>query len=513
MAKQLTDIDILAALERHGSQRKACKAIGMPRTTFQERVHAALKTAYTTKRMADSVQIEATGETQYFILSSAQDGSQVHEGFMENLEAFAEHLGATIYVAGYTYNKGLFEDHSKYRASYDPAVRDYLCNTRLEIGDGLLFCGEMNTLPTAVSPLTGFETYTQSKWGIFPHAKVQLVSVPTMKHEPAKMIMTTGTVTLPNYVQKRAGIRAEFHHVVGAVLVELDPEGRFFCRHLIAEEDGSFYDLTVRVEEGQITHGHNVQAVVWGDIHHEKLDPTVAAACFEKGGMLDWLCPEHQFLHDLSDFSPRNHHNIGDHHFRFAAMSSGNDNVESAITECGEFLSDIQRDWCQSVVVESNHDLALLKWLKTADYRNDPENAIFFLEAQARIYRAIAGNEDISIFKWALDRTGEEFYDTIFLREDDSYMLQDIEFGMHGHLGANGARPSPKQFTKAGPKACTGHTHSAGIIDGIYTAGVSSKLDLGYNKGLSSWSHTHIIVYQNGKRALVTMQDGLWCAK
>jgi len=58
----------------------------------------------------------------------------------------------------------------------------------------------------------------------------------------------------------------------------------------------------------------------------------------------------------------------------------------------------------------------------------------------------------------------------------------------------------------------TGHTHSTGIIDGVYTAGVHGKLDMDYNKGPSSWSHSHVITYPNGKRAIITIKDGKWRA-
>jgi len=31
---------------------------------------------------------------------------------------------------------------------------------------------------------------------------------------------------------------------------------------------------------------------------------------------------------------------------------------------------------------------------------------------------------------------------------------------------------------------------------------------MGYNKGLSAWSHSFIVTYQNGKRTIVTIKDG-----
>src|SRR5690606_27759208 len=97
-----------------------------------------------------------------------------------------------------------------------------------------------------------------------------------------------------------------------------------------------------------------------------------------------------------------------------------------------------------------------------------------------------------------------------FLREDESFVVVDIEKGMHGHLGANGARGTPKTFTRAGAKSTTGHTHTAQIIDGAYVAGTTSKMDMGYNKGLSSWSHSHVVTLPNGKRQVITMHNGKW---
>jgi hypothetical protein len=79
----------------------------------------------------------------------------------------------------------------------------------------------MNILPTANDPLEGLETYSQRKSAIFPHAKMAMRSVATMKHEGTKLNFTTGTVTQMNYIQKKAGLVGEHHHVYGAVLVEV----------------------------------------------------------------------------------------------------------------------------------------------------------------------------------------------------------------------------------------------------------------------------------------------------
>lgn len=475
--------------------------------------------------------------TRYFILSSAQDESSVHEGFLNNLIAYSKWLGdCELMIAGFTYNKSVYEEGQS-RASgkksnpihFHESLKSYLVSDQIELGAGLVYCAEMNTLPTATRPLSGFETYTRDKWGIFPHAKIQLESIPTMKMARTKILMTTGAVTLPNYVQKKAGIKASFHHQLGAVLVELMADGTFFCRHLQAtsvdEEGGDFYDLDRYISNAEVTTGHRVEAINYGDIHHEKLDPEVALSTWgydvengtviTKNNLVEYLNPKHQFFHDLSDFSPKNHHNISDAHFLFKTHTDGDDNVEKALQGCALFLDRTKRPGTRSAVITSNHDNALLRWLKTAEYREDQTNALFFLEAQLSYYRQLADRVDSpAIFEQVLRGfLIDELADIIFVNEDDSYEIADgIECGMHGHLGANGSRGNPRQYAKFGKRSNTGHTHSAQIIDGAYVAGVSGKLDMGYNRGPSSWSQSHILTYETGQRCILTMMNGRWYA-
>lgn len=521
LISSLTYENIIELYAEHGGERAAARFLSVPRTTLQDHFKKLKASRFLEQRTANPVAFPAKSEVQTFILSSAQDGTKVHKGFLTNLEAYAVFKDAEIMISGFTYNKKLFEDHDKHHARYPQEIGPYLVQERVNFGEGLAFCGEMNTLPTAVQPLSGFDSYTKERWGIFPHTRIHLKSVPTVKSDVAKIIMTTGTVTLPNYVQKKAGLKAEFNHQIAAVIVELLPTGEFFCRHLVAEEDGSFQDLTNYVAQGEVTPNCQVKAIGWGDIHLEKKDSTIFAACWDSesfsashGCMLDDLMPDVQFMHDVIDFEPRNHHNIKDPHFLFKMHKKGTDSVEDSVNNVADFLSSVSRDWCKTVIVEANHDLALLKWLKTCDYRDDPVNALYFLTLQKKMYEEIAaGNDNFQILPWAIMAVEGIDLEATFLSEDDSYIVSDIECALHGHNGAGGSRGSSTQFAKIGKKSNTGHTHSAAILDGNYCAGVSGQLDMGYNKGLSSWSHTHIVTYESGKRTLVTqLPNGIFCA-
>ena len=111
-----------------------------------------------------------------------------------------------------------------------------------------------------------------------------------------------------------------------------------------------------------------------------------------------------------------------------------------------------------------------------------------FLESQLAYYRSIrdeslGGERREHPFAWAY----RKFYDAPdgieFLDEEDSYVIAGVEHAMHGHRGTNGVRGSRANLSQIGDKLNIGHSHSAGITDGTYQAGVTGKLDMGYNRG------------------------------
>lgn len=450
-----------------------------------------------------------------FVFTSAQNNTYVHEGFLTALLNFCEYNEAQLIVSPFSYNKNGFQNGTKDddEAWYDPRITEYFVDESCEVAEGLVFCGELDILPTAVNPLSGFENYTQNASAIFPHTKVQLQSMPRMKDEQPRFLYTTGAVTLRNYIQRKAGQKAEFHHVFGALFVEIDDDGVWYARQLIGDEQGRFYDLTNRYTENGITPNQYVDAIVWGDIHLEKIDHEVANVSFHApDSILNVLKPNYQFIHDIIDFTARNHHNIRNLKHLAEMQAAGTDDVYLELTKAGEFLKSISRPYVHTVVVESNHDQAFEKWLDEAIIHTDPKNAWIYHSANAARFGAINAGVKMNIFQWAMHKFCSLPANLTFLEEDESFTLTGIEFGMHGHRGPNGARGNPKAFRAIGRKVNTAHTHSAMIHEGVYVAGVTGKLDMGYNKGPSSWSHSHIIQYPNGKRAIITIKDGKWRA-
>jgi hypothetical protein len=461
------------------------------------------------------------GKNRY-IVTSAQNNTFAHGLFMDSLEVLASEIDALILVGTFSYNLNGFQNIQKGGGEwFDPRVKPYIMDQPAVLANGLMWCGELNILPTAVNPTSGLQSYTKNASGIIPHAKVQLESIPTHKQDPTRMLYTTGAITKRNYIQKKSGQKASFHHVFGALLVEVDDDGDWFVRQLIADSDtGEFYDLNTRyTPNGSYYDPEAIVGINWGDIHVEKLDEQAANASFyNRDSMLNELNPQYQFIHDVLDFEARNHHNIKDPYFRFMMHTHGGDSVRDNIRSVANFLLDIQRDTTETVVVESNHDLAFKRWLKEADYKTDPENAIFFLENQLEMYRALKdGMKDFSVFGHAIYMERPDLQNTTFLSVDQSFRIcgedgKGIECGNHGHIGNNGARGSINAFVVRGHRENVGHSHSAMIKDGVCSAGVLGSLDMEYNQGGSSWSHSNIVTNALGKRQTVTIKNGKWRA-
>lgn len=525
----LNDYEVLALVNSHGSINKAAEASGYGRTSFQNRVRL-IQVKFTSKRTPKGRAIPyLRGESQYFIFTSAQEKTAIHKRFWENLQAYSKFLSADIMIGGFSYmipHADLWDKESKKKLVFDPLIADYIVTERITIGQGkAAFCGEMNTLPTAVRPLTGFEAYTRDKWGFFPHPKVHLQSVPTKVGTPAKQIMTTGAITLPHYVQKKAGIKAEFHHQIGALVVCVDVNGDIFSRHILADEDGSFQDLVFFVKDGVVGRGPAAKVGSFGDVHMDQTDNEAMGASFDNDhvkplqrSMTSVMKIENGIIHDVLDFRYRNHHDAKDFHKQYekemTPRGSFNKSVEAEIKEVGNLLKHLSVAYPHTswVVVESNHDQAFKKWLNDCNYKYDIHNARFFLESQLRMLDIL---EEAVPYNNLLEYTIRDYYtgmsNVSFLMEKDQYFIGPVDHSNHGHSGANGARGNPTSFSRMGTKMTIGHFHSPAIIDGVFVNGTLQKLLCGYNEqGFSSWMHANSIQYQNDKRVLITIIDGKW---
>jgi len=545
--------DIQAYIDAGGNKSEAARMRKMKRNTFRDR----LDMAQTKLRMklgkivdghidyVEAVQrpLPPKGGVARYFLSSCQNNTYPHPG-LANVRAYGDWFATQpkssfeMIFGSFSYAIDAYGVKAVKRGSYDeskkgeklwfaPELVPHIKDESIQLAPGLIWCGEMNILPTATSPLTGLDDYNGRSSNIIPHAKHAMESIASLADEATKFNYATGAITMRNYIKKRAGIVAERKHSFGGVLVEVDCEGNWYVRQLQIGDDGAVYDIGprgyrgVRIADGKVdaiplpkdlnAPGRSfIEAVTWGDIHASEMELWVRELGWGPRGMLNQLRPRKQFWHDLFSMRAAGHHEIKDFHRTFEKHVNGESSVDDEIQVTADFATEAYREWCESVVIRSNHDRHLNRWLNEANPAHDMTNARYFYRLQDKLLDAIeGGDKDFNVLEWALRNCANPIPAGVkFNGEDESYIILKkhgggIECGLHGDLGPNGARGSTRSLRKLGRRVNKAHDHKATWYDGVLSGGACAR-SFSYSKGPNAASISHILTYENASRTILT---------
>ena len=433
-------------------------------------------------------------DAKYYIVTSAQNASEIHKPFWKNIVAYAKHIGAEIEVIPIRYKNPTSNFKDLPHDWWDEALTPYLIASRYKIHKYLTVAGDLKTQPTAAMPLSGIEGLTGESSCIIGHPRQHFVTVPTLEGSKAKFLASTGSVTLENYTDSKAGKKGEFHHVFGFIIVEKFNDEEFNIRQVSADKDGAFYDLDFRVDNEQVTvESDAVDAVVLGDLHYGEATDNMALDTSFK--MLKRFNPKHVLLHDLLDSSSISHHERKDPFKSLQRELDGTWCMDCEIERCVDFVGELLE--YNPVIVRSNHDEFVDRWLVDIDWRKEKNKYSYLKYGKLRA--------DGMLPKGILGYNIKERFDdkVVVLTDNDSFKVNGVELAVHGHLGAGGSRGSYTQFKRLNTKLVTGHTHSPLKIDNLTTTGTLTKLRLEYNRGLSAWYHANVIVHKNGKTQII----------
>ncbi len=453
--------------------------------------------------------------TTRLLVAAAQSGTPVHKAGLAALESAANGMNAELVVIPLRYKNtdSKYPESQAGDAAWADEVQPYLLNQRKKLNANLVLMGDIKTHPTATAPLTGYEGLSHGESAIFGHTKLQLRSVPTPQSRLPKLLTTTGAITVQNFTDTRAGALGKFHNTLGACLVELQGK-TFHLRQInMDKEDGSFYDLNTFCAPGLFnTDPEPIEALVMGDTHVDFIDPKVWAATQE---MIQVLQPKKLIWHDLNDNYACNHHHRGNFLNAAAKANSGRSDVRGETLRALEFVLTNTPSWAESVIVPSNHNDFMYDWILNTDPRTlSTDNRKFWCETVIAMEEGLkltdTGMEVVDPFTYWGRRVLGNVPNIRFLERDESFQVCEIELGMHGDAGPNGARGSIKNLRRIGVRSIIGHSHSPGIDEGCYQVGTSTRLKLEYTSGPSSWLNTHCVIYPNGKRSLINIIDGKW---
>jgi len=450
---------------------------------------------------AQNKQHDAT--KQRFLISWGQAETDVHKGFLKNMEAYAQEIDADILIIAGRYknptslsaSKAIKDKEKAIKTTWDKSILPYLDANRHNLHEHLVVLSDVKIQPTASTPLSSLNGLTGLESCIIGHPRSHLKFLPVLDGYPSKLLLTTGAVTLENYTDTKIGKSSEFNHQIGCVIVELDGD-IFHIRQIIAEKNGDFYDLNFRVRNGRIYDNCKVEVAVLGDIHLTAEDKENVDVSFD---MLERFNPKHVILHDIIDHSSISHHEKRN---PFQLLSREQDGSNSLKREI-----DYMTDWFKNrpkynyVVPSANHNDFIDRWLQSEDWRKEGNKALYLKYANI----TAEGLAPKGITAYILE---SEFDYVKCLGVDESYNVLGWELSLHGNRGASGTRGSAIQFKNLNVKNVTGHSHSGLKMDGHCCVGTLTKLRMGYNLGMSSWSVSNVLIYPNGKAQHIHITRG-----
>jgi len=468
--------------------------------------------------------VTAIEKRSRLIVTTVVAGAPVNRGFFAALTNYAKLMDAEILVFPANMITNGLDPLVKETEGVHVITHSVLLSPWLKLNRIKLMAKQIN-------PLMGLD-------GIGPRGQSQVVGSPQIRLRTVPImdnaqyphrLLSTGGLTDPNYngqlyVSGRTDEIATNNHVLGAVILEkgvarskltgFSRAGSFHMRHIeyFPEKEGFtdlgvFYNATEAVKT-------RPKALVLGDIHVGSTDQKLFESL--KKQILK-MKPEYVVLHDILDgFSVSPHER--DKVMSLAEKARrGQLNLDFELGQVVAFtnaLLDIDHN-LKIVVVPSNHDFWLTRWLEAGQFMKEPHNQDLGIEL------VMARKNGKDPLEYALmERSGaapkiaypKRF---IFLHSGDDFKLGPehrlVEVGVHGHVGANGGKGSINSLRVAADRIIFGHTHTYQRFNGAVNVGTFTRRVLSYNKeGASSWNQSLALIDENGGIQALEFQDGQW---
>lgn len=488
----------------NGTQRYRCNLCGT--TDFRD--HSNPEAIKKQKKNARVIRAKIKQGVKRFVITCAQNNTPINKPFFSSLRKYCNHNNAElIIIAGHYKNINAYSSNEDYHEFWVSEVMPYLTEGRIDLGGNIIVRGDVRIACTTLNPLVGKEPIEGDKWTVYGHPQFALEPVACHRNKTPKHMFTTGCITNKNYSKSNIGARAEFHHVNGALVIEVSG-GKCFVRQLNADKDGDFYDLDYHYFPNKKPARENIEGLVPGDEHVKFNSLAVRKATYDNAdSMTAILNPKYIVRHDVLDGYAGSHHHLYNSVLQYEKFKSGDNDYRAELDQAVAFINDTTPKGCTTLLVDSNHHDHIDKWLDSVNYKTDHINSILILELALQQRRnADIGETTKAFLIYLKDRLNCKYK---FLSSNEPFFVGNVGVDQHGHIGTNGSRGSAKGLAKISVKLMIGHGHGSRIIRGVYQVGVSTDA-MGYEKGMGDHSHTHGLIYKNSKRSLITIRDGQW---
>lgn len=435
-----------------------------------------------------------------FVVTTAVMGKAVNKPFLESIKNYANRNNAMLLVMPCedVVSRGKKADPLE----LSPDLNDFRVVFKdLYLNRNLCLCA-IKVSAKQINPLTGLDRLTTAREAslIVASPKIFLKYIPNMHYDIPPALMTTGAITVNDYdneryMSKRTSTLAENDHAYGVVIVEIEDEHIFHFRHVQASKEGSLTDLGIEyLPDGSVRKMKDT-VMVMGDSHTGYHDLELHTEVMKLAESIDVT---KVVLHDVFNGTSITHHDIGKSITRAIKAEENKLCLKDECIAVKNYIRDIENRGMEVFIPEANHNSHLLKYLENGRYVSDPTNHKFSLKLAAQ---AVDG---VNPLKYAIETLlGYLSNNVHWLEQDRSCKFYGVETALHGDYGANGSKGRALIFNNGIGNCVTAHTHAASIMRNTYCVGTVGLMDMGYNKGLSSWTRTCCLIYSNGTKQLV----------
>jgi hypothetical protein len=156
------------------------------------------------------------------------------------------------------------------------------------------------------------------------------------------------------------------------------------------------------------------------------------------------------------------------------------------------------------VIVRSNHDEFLDRYLVEGRYVYDVQNHVLALELAQYLIRDKKNPLQAYLEKYF------KIKNIKWLSRDEDYKKYGYQLAVHGDKGSSGSRGTTANMELSYNKCISGHSHTPKRIRNSITVGTTSQLRMDYNVGPSNWVHSSAVLYSNGTVTLINSIDNKW---
>jgi hypothetical protein len=406
-------------------------------------------------------------------------------------------------------SQDVFNRKSKFEFELDPELK----NDRIRVVyedtylNSNIMLSDIKISAKQVNGLAGLQHLCKYATTIIGNTKQDMQPVPNSPNRIPNAIMLTGAITEPNfendaYMSNRLNKLAEEDFVSGCIIVEIEDKDIFHFRQIQAGKSGEIIDLGERYWPNGEWEFVWDSVIVYGDLHGEDINPNVLA---KEREITKQVGAKTAILHDVMSGVSISHHNID----KFALMAQLAENnkisLKDEVNKCASVLEYIAESVDKVVIVDSNHHRHIEQYLNNGKFIQDKVNTRYAVDA----FTAMIDGENIPL-RYLLNKKSDlQDYakDKIqWLEPNEEYAMYGVELWHHGDRGAGGSKGNALQaYHKAHRASISAHKHYPSIYRSAYCVGLSAKMFLGYNYGLSAWLNGVCILYSNGTRQIVNI--------